>query len=94
MPVYLGSRYHKVIITFDCCLPAVQSSVSKVTHLVIPIRLPVSQNGSSRLFKMAVGSIYGYKTYSGHLWQIIAQIKSQKVEISVKVLENGGQVAY
>jgi hypothetical protein len=68
--------------------------VSKVTHLVIPIRLPISQNGSSRLFKMAVGSIYGYKTYSGHLWQIIAQIKSQKVEISVKVLENGGQVAY
>ena len=43
---------------------------------------------------MAAGSIYGYKTYSGHLWQIIAQIKSQKVEISVKVLENGGQVAY
>ena len=77
-------------------VPAVQSSVSKVTHLVIPIRLPVSQNGStcSILFKMAAGSIYGYKTYSGHLWQIIAQIKSQKVEISVKMLENGGQVAY
>ena len=43
---------------------------------------------------MAVGSIYGYKTYSGHLWQIIAQIKCEKVEISVKMIENGGQVAY
>ena len=42
---------------------------------------------------MAVGSIYGYKTYSGHLWQIIAQ-KVSKVEISVKMIENGGQVAY
>ena len=27
-------------------------------------------------------------------WQIIAPEKCQKVEISVKVLENGGQVAY
>ena len=54
---------------------------------------PDSTSSQSKMVKMAVGSIYGHKTCSGHLWQIITQMKCQKVEISVKVLENGGQVA-